>query len=61
LPFGFLFFKPFQKIIKKNQTNHSAFYPELRGFDPSRVRRQKTFVLQNKKINKKHFLFYSSL
>jgi len=54
-----LFLKPFQKTIKKHQTNHSAFYPEVRDFDPSQVRRQKTFVFPNQKNSKKKFPFLS--
>jgi len=34
--------KPFFKIKKKTQhQSNRNFYPELRGFDPSRVRRQR--------------------
>jgi len=38
------FFKTNKKHKNKSNVN---FYPEVRGFDPSRVRRQRTLVLPN--------------
>ena len=40
-----------------NQTNHSAFYPELHDFDLVRVRRQKTLTFQINKIQKTFSFF----
>ena len=41
-------FKTIFKTNKKHKNKSNVnFYPELRGFDPSRVRRQRTLVLPN--------------
>jgi len=37
----------FSKLIKNTKQINRNFYPELRGSDPSRVRRQRTLVLSN--------------
>ena len=47
LPLGFSFQNLFQNNKKTQNKSSVNFYPELRGFDPSRVRRQRTLVLPN--------------
>jgi len=39
--------KPFSKLKNTKNKSNVNFNPELRGFDPSRVRRQWTLVLPN--------------
>src|SRR6266487_3571637 len=49
------------RLFSKNQSNKSLykFYPELRDFDPLRVRSAKDLVSSQFKINKTFFFFFS--
>jgi len=58
MPLQPLLFKKHFQTLKSIKTNHSTILPELRDFDPVRVRRQKTLSFQINKIQKYFLSFF---